>query len=283
MAATPAFAEDSFWYGGANIGQSAAKIDSGSIRSELEQSGALDVTEFDRDNKDLGYKIFGGYQFNQNLAIELGVFDLGQFDFEATTNPAGSLDGRIKVKGLNLDLVGLLPMTERLSAFGRVGISYAHAKDNFSSTGAVTTANSSTTEKSGNYKFGAGVQYDFTPALAMRAEAERYRISSDSLSDGDVDLFSLGMVYRFGQQSEPPIQRSAAPVQQTPPPVAVKNQQYCSVLDIHFEIRRDEMQREDMEKLAVLGTFMNKYPETTAVIQGHSDNIGNQQDNQALS
>lgn len=290
MAATPALAQNTPWYGGANIGRSAATIDGDRIRDQLEQSGVLNVTGFDKDDRETGYKIFGGYQFNQYLSTELGFFDLGKFDFSATTNPPGTLDGSIKVRGLNLDLVGFLPVTERFSAFGRIGVSYTHAKDDLYSTGAVAPVNSNNTERAGNYKFGAGVQYAFTPALAMRAEAERYRISSDNLSDGDVDLFSLGVVYRFGQQSAAaPARQMAAPVQQVVAPVqvvvpvAARNQQYCSVLDIHFEILRDEMQGEDLEKLAVLGTFMNKYPETTAVIQGHSDNVGTQQANQALS
>ncbi len=66
-------------------------------------------------------------------------------------------------------------------------------------------------------------------------------------------------------------------------PVQAQTEQYCSILDIRFEIDRDEMQREDKEKLAVLGTFMNKYPDTTAVIEGHTDNVGTAEDNMRLS
>ncbi|MGA7181473.1 MAG: OmpA family protein [Thiobacillaceae bacterium] len=66
-------------------------------------------------------------------------------------------------------------------------------------------------------------------------------------------------------------------------PVQAQTEQYCSILDIRFEIDRDEMQRKDKEKLAVLGTFMNKYPDTTAVIEGHTDNVGTAEDNMRLS
>jgi OOP family OmpA-OmpF porin len=60
-------------------------------------------------------------------------------------------------------------------------------------------------------------------------------------------------------------------------------QQYCSILDIQFEIKQDEIQREEKERLAVLGTFMNKYPETTALIEGHTDNVGTEEFNLKLS
>lgn len=66
-------------------------------------------------------------------------------------------------------------------------------------------------------------------------------------------------------------------------PVAVATQQYCTILDIQFAIDKDDIQGEDKENLAVLGTFMTKYADTTAVIEGHSDSIGTQEHNQALS
>ncbi len=66
-------------------------------------------------------------------------------------------------------------------------------------------------------------------------------------------------------------------------PAPPRTAQYCAILDIQFEIDQDEIQREYREKLAVLGTFMKKYPDTTAVIEGHTDWVGSDADNQALS
>lgn len=48
-----------------------------------------------------------------------------------------------------------------------------------------------------NYKFGARLQYDFNQSLGMRAEVERYRINDAVGNQGDVDLVSVGLVYRF--------------------------------------------------------------------------------------
>jgi len=66
-------------------------------------------------------------------------------------------------------------------------------------------------------------------------------------------------------------------------PVVAATQEYCSILDIQFEINQEDMQREEKEKLGVVGTFMTKYPDTTAVIEGHSDNVGKPADNLELS
>jgi len=187
---------DTGWYGGANIGQSRAKIDNANITSNLLGSGFA-TSSISNDDRDTGYKLFAGYKYNRNFAVEAGYFDLGQFGFTATTVPAGTLSGRIKLKGVNLDAVGILPINEKFSAFGRIGVSYAEAQDSFSGTGAVKVLNSNPSKREANLKYGGGLQYDFTPSLGMRLEAERYRVNDAVGSKGDVDLVSVGLVYRF--------------------------------------------------------------------------------------
>ena len=63
----------------------------------------------------------------------------------------------------------------------------------------------------------------------------------------------------------------------------VRTQQYCSILDIQFEINQSTVQREAEEKVDKVVTFMRKYPNTTAVIEGHTDEVGNAADNMKLS
>ena len=49
-----------------------------------------------------------------------------------------------------------------------------------------------------NYKAGLGLMYDITDSLAVRAEAERYRIKDAVGNKGHVDMLSVGLIYRFG-------------------------------------------------------------------------------------
>ncbi|MFA5371571.1 MAG: OmpA family protein [Sideroxydans sp.] len=291
MASPYALAEDySFWYGGLNVGQSSARIDESTITAELAGAG-LATSIFEKDETNLAYKLFGGYQFSQHLAVEGGYFNLGQFGYTATTVPAGTLAGTIKLQGLNLDLVGLWPITEKFSAFGRVGMNYAQAKDSFTSTGAVNLPIIANPEETGvNYKAGLGLQYDLTRALGLRAEVERYRIKDGVGNKGDINMLSVGLVYRFGRDEPAPVRQAIAPapIAAAAPivvivPVKVKMQQYCSILDIQFTIKQSDIQPEEREKLAVIGTFMKKYPDTTAVIEGHSDNVGASEMNMKLS
>lgn len=224
LAAPLAMAQNySGWYLGGNVGRTGASIDDDRITRGLAGQGLVTTSIEDRDT-DRGYKVFGGYQLNRNFAVEAGYFDLGKFGYTATTVPIGSLTGDIRVKGVNLDLVGIWPITDRFSALGRVGVTSARTKGHFSSTGwaNVPYANAHPNERATNVKFGAGLMYDFTPSLGMRVEAERYRINDSVGNKGHVDMVSVGLVYRFGASSPAP--RAAAPapmyVAPSPPPPA---------------------------------------------------------------
>lgn len=190
-------AEAGGWYIGANAGQSRAKIDDSRITDNLLNSGFV-TTSISNDNRDTGYKIFSGYQLNEFLSVEGGYFDLGRFGYTATTLPPGTLSGNIKLRGVNLDVIGMLPISEKFSAFGRVGVNYAEARDSFTGSGAVNVLDPNQRKRDTNLKFGLGVQYDFTQSLGMRVEAERYRINDAVGNKGDIDLISLGLIYRFG-------------------------------------------------------------------------------------
>lgn len=286
-------AAESGWIGGLNIGQSQAYIDDVKIRSDLRAIGLTSHT-WSVDDHDTAFKIFGGYKFNKYFALEGGYFDLGRFAITTTTTPAGTQTQSIMLKGVNLDAVGILPVTEKYSAFARVGVNYAQAKDNLNNTGAVGAAADPTPSQNAyNFKAGVGMQYDFTDSVGLRGEFERYRINDALGSRGDIDMLSVGLVMTLGKTPAPVPEK----VEEAPPPqaaaveepvlvivpVKVKTQRYCSILDIQFEINQDDIQREEKEKLAVVGTFLNKYPDTTAVIEGHSDNVGDPQHNIDLS
>jgi OOP family OmpA-OmpF porin len=263
------------WYGGLNIGQTRESINDGFIANTELGGGLTSITDDRRDN---GYKLFAGYQLNDNFALEAGYFDLGQFGFRAIKEPLGALKSRTKTRGFNIDLVGTVPITENFSAFGRAGAHYSEAKDRFQGSGDVVVTDSHRRERDVNFKWGGGLQYDFTQKLGMRIEAERYAINDITDNNGSINFYSLGVLYRFGE-------KNAAPVKYEEP-VTRREQmrdEYCTTLDVQFEINNAEIQREDLERLAVVGTFLKKYPDTNAVIEGHTDNIGTPESNLVLS
>lgn len=197
LVAPCAMADDTGWYGGLGLGRSHAAIDEARITSDLLSRGLVAGPIRDPD-RDRGFKLFGGYQHNRYFSVEAGYFDLGQFGFDTSTNPAGTLSGNIRLRGVNLDAVGTVPITDKFSAFGRLGVAYARAADRFVGTGAVNVLNANPSSREANLKVGLGMQYAFTDALSARAEIERYRVNDAVGHRGDIDLASIGLVYRFG-------------------------------------------------------------------------------------
>lgn len=296
MAAPFAMADNLGWYGGANIGQSNATIDEARITSGLLGSGLV-AGPFNLDERDGAYKIFGGYQFNPYFSVEAGYFDLGRFGFSTTTTPAGTLSGDIKLQGLNLDVVGTLPMTEKFSAFGRVGVTHARAKDHFAGTGAVNVLNPNPSSRDTNLKVGLGLQYAFTDALSLRAEIERYRVDDAIGNRGDVDMASLGLVYRFGGKTPAPVARQVtpepvvmaqapvvvatpAPPAPLPPPPPTKITLSADSLFDFDSANVKPAGRADLDKLA---SDLRGVDFDVINITGHTDRIGRQAYNQKLS
>jgi OOP family OmpA-OmpF porin len=192
-----ASAQDGSTYMGLSAGRSAATIDDARIKSGLLGLGFGTSSISDRD-RDGAWKLYGGYRFNQWFALEGGYFDLGKFGYTATTVPAGTLRGDIRVKGLNLDVVGTYPLTPQFSVFGRLGATHSRTEGAFSGTGAVVTA-SQTRASSTDAHVGLGFGYAFNNSWAMRLEGERQRIDDSVGNKGHIDLFSIGVVYTFGQ------------------------------------------------------------------------------------
>lgn len=270
-------AEDAGWYWGGNIGQSKADLDDARVTDILLDEEFPRII-IDSDDRDTGYKLFAGYQFNRHFAMETGYFDLGDFRSSAITEPTGTLDGQIKLRGFNLDLLGFIPFSDRFSAFGRVGVNYAEAKDRFSGTGAVNVINSRAEERDANLKFGAGVQYAFNEAVAMRVEAERYRINDAVGNKGDVDMISVGLLYRFGAKSAP-----VAAVQEPEPVAAPRTEKYTLSANKLFDFDSANIRHPQTQLDDIAAALSRDGSPDKIVIVGYTDRLGSEEYNQKLS
>lgn len=192
--AVPAMAEGLYVVG--SVGQSKADLDQGYLdgadRSLPGFSSSIDKT-------DTAYKLQLGYQFNQNLAIEGGYVNLGKLTYSGSAPGVGNKSVEFKAQGLNLSAVGILPLTERVSVFAKVGAIYAKVER----TAAVhtTLVQASSSESSTDLKgtWGLGASFDLTKNLAVRAEYEQFHKlgKNDKTGEANVDLISAGVAYKF--------------------------------------------------------------------------------------
>jgi OOP family OmpA-OmpF porin len=170
------------WYVGLGIGRTFAKVPQQSIDDTASAfatlfGGSVVGTNSDTSNSTEG-KVFLGYRFDRHIGIEVGYATLGKASASAIISNGISfqtLNLEYKMSAPFVDAVGTLPLDEKWSLIGRVGIAYARAS-------ASSSFGVGTSETKLREKFGAGVDYNFNSAFTVRAEWENYRMP-DPLTD----------------------------------------------------------------------------------------------------
>ncbi|MDN2699545.1 OmpA family protein [Janthinobacterium sp. SUN073] len=284
---------NSAWYIGAGVGQSRANIDEPRLRASLAANGET-VTGFTKDQRDTGYKLFVGRQLNQYFAVEAGYFDLGKFDFKSSTSGNGVLNGEAGFRGVNLDLLGQLPLSQRLSLLGRVGMHYTKTNTEFSGNRLLGSTNTHASERKLNAKLGLGLEYKFSEALALRGEVERYRLNDAVGNRGDADLYSVSLVYKLGRPaSATPAYQPApevAPVVAMPAPVVVAAPAPAPVAEkvsfaseALFDFDQSTLKPQGKAALDQLLGQLTGMDLEVIVTVGHTDAVGSDAYNQKLS
>jgi len=277
------------FYGGAGIGQSQSKINDNQINNAVVGASAT-TTSITHDDTDAAYKVFGGYQFNPYFGLEAGYFNLGQFGFKSATSPTGTLDGRMKIDGVNIDMVGTLPVNDQLSLLGRLGMHNARTRDTFSATGAVALSDTSLEMTEKNYKAGFGFAYKFSQSMSLRGELERYRVNDAVGGKGDINVASLSLVFPFGRTPEPApkvVERVVyQPVIVAAPPAEAPVAERLRVsfnADVLFGFDRAMVSPAGKRALDKFTTELNGVEYDHITIEGHTDRIGAKTYNEKLS
>jgi OOP family OmpA-OmpF porin len=157
------------FYAGASVGQSKSDCAGGTSC----------------DDKDTAYRVFGGYKFHPNIAVEGGYAPLGE---TSASFPGG---GKVTAEANAWDIVGVgsWPLGNNFSILGKLGFYNAEIK-----LGGLASGNKTTTDLT----YGIGGQYDFNRNLGLRLEFNRYsKVKAPGGGDSDIDVMSLGALWRF--------------------------------------------------------------------------------------
>ena len=282
------------WYMGAGVGRTRADIYNTDLANRMSAAG-LPLTSYSADERDTGFKVFVGKKFNRYFGVELGYFDLGDYSFDAGTTGGRMLRGETDFRGVNLDLVGTLPLTERLSLLARAGVQYAKARTDFSGNVLNAVSNPNPPNEGRRHaKLGVGAEFKLSEALALRAEYERLRVTDAVYNSGDIDMASVSLVYKFGRPAkvayvapapvvaEPAPAPVAAPVVAAPEPVPT-SEKVSIAAEALFDFDKSIVKPEGK---AALDEFMAKLEGMNTEVMiavGHTDSVGTDAYNDKLS
>ncbi|HBG08376.1 MAG: hypothetical protein A2075_17540 [Geobacteraceae bacterium GWC2_58_44] len=152
----------------------------------------------------------------------------------------------------------------------------------------------------GTFNLGGGVKFFMTDSFALRLDARHILDFANEDLDDDIIHnweYSAGLSFLFGGReaavaavspvTTPAPEPEAKPETPLEPMPAAEptpgHHKYCVTLQGEYDIDQAVVRPENYEEIAEVGNFMKKYPTTTAVIEGHTDNVGSASHNMELS
>lgn len=142
------------------------------------------IGAFGSDQGDTAYSLRGGAYFNTNLGMELGVINFG------TVNRAG---GTTKAQGINLSLIGKMPVNANFNLLGKIGTTYSHTEVSSNPASGIVAG----TQDDFGLSYGIGAEYLFTPQWSgvLQYESQDMKFAGDRTDR--VGVTSLSARYRF--------------------------------------------------------------------------------------
>lgn len=260
-------------------------------------TGNADNIKFDDD--ETGWKAYLGYQFLPWLGVEAGYVDFGEYagDNVLLNGQPLDVDAQLGLSAWQGFLVGTLPMGP-VDLFAKVGAADLKRE--------LDTANFGTEQDNDTQlAYGVGAAYNFGDGhWGVRVEAE-------GNDDDEVDNFyfvSAGLTYRFFSDKVAPV-AAVAPVATVATKCAdADNDGVCDSVDqcpntpsgvrvgpmgcdcdyslqLQFEFDSAKLSARDMAELDTLiaGLKNGKLASISGVVDGHTDSVGTDSYNLALS
>ncbi|HEX4300827.1 MAG TPA: outer membrane beta-barrel protein [Gammaproteobacteria bacterium] len=202
--ANSASAADSGWYAGVDLGSSnyaVMKPNMTALSQDLAQNGLPNTTT--ESDTATAYGVDVGYQFLRYFAVEGGYTDFGSATGDLNINliPPGTAHIDLHAKGETLFAVGILPVSDSFSFFGKLGI-LTYTQD-FNGSVSVAGVGSQTLPKfsdSGTTSgIGVGASWAINDRFGLRLGFTRFHAVGDenNTGQGTIDLGYLQFVVHF--------------------------------------------------------------------------------------
>ena len=158
------------------------------------------------DGKDTAYKLYAGYRFNENFAVEGGYAELGENSIVGTGIFTAAIVPANVTTSINWDTNAFFASANasyplgNFSPFVKFGFIRGKAKataTRLDSNAIFGRSDGSSTE----LLWGVGASYRFTESIEVRAEWERIEFDENIIegvrAEPEYDFISVGLVYSF--------------------------------------------------------------------------------------
>lgn len=179
------------------VSHSKANLGRSTDDAALTAAGATGLSSSDKGSGNQ-WRLQLGYQFNPNFALEAGYIDFGKADYSASYT-GGSAHGSVKVGGFDLAALGIVPLGDNVSLFGKAGIVAAHTKSSLSALAPAAAASGSQSADTVSPLLGLGASYKISNTSDLRAEYDHVSDLGKSNKTGKLssDMLSVGLAYHF--------------------------------------------------------------------------------------
>jgi OOP family OmpA-OmpF porin len=181
------------WYLGVELGETDTELD---IGPDFPPS-------FESTDDDTAWKLFAGFKFNPNFAIEAGYGDLGEYEWKDN-----SADEKINMQftAFYATFVGWVPVGDSVKLFGRLGYAYWSADLDYKESGFSSSGDNDDFDP----VVGLGFEYQPAKQIGVRFEWEQFQNVGDEtsttlgpgsakieLNGQDINVVGIGFTYLF--------------------------------------------------------------------------------------
>lgn len=158
-------------YIGLNVGESDFRVGNG-------------TGIFGSESHDTAGGVYVGSYFTPNFGFEFGYTDFGRID------RAG---GRTEADGINLSVIGKMPLGEKFNLLGKVGTTYGRTEvSSLAGSGIVAGK-----ETDWAWSYGLGAEYNFNPQWSAVLQYDEHDLKFVGGERDRISALTLGVRYRF--------------------------------------------------------------------------------------
>ena len=201
LISTQAFAADAKLvgpYAGVELGYSKVESDAQSTANSLvnEVGGAVTVTQ---DTSVVIGRLFGGYNINENLAVELGYIRTGDVSQRASGVAGNSVpynaSADVSVSGVDYSVLLRPSIASGWNGlFGKVGGHYLEASTDYTVT-ALGSLSGNNSKSGSGFLVGLGYETSIADNIGFRTSYTYYNNLAGG--DGYANVFSIGVLGKF--------------------------------------------------------------------------------------